>query len=535
MAVIPCRIRMLLAVLWFPFLAACDDDSKPSSPDAGPSVWDGTYEELEDRGEWIDPGHPFAPCAFDTRNANGQSCEELARFDTSACAPEALATIPLEGVYQSSLRVALPLEGGGTRTFAMPAGFRLRDTAATSTMFNQPLVHQDTQGGRFTLIGRPLHRRETTTLVGCQTPAPHVITGCFAVCRNDRVYFSGTFEAQRIAMHPGEPASSEELTPLAEHPIALGMPVDVYVTQGHAYVVSISHAGRAGGLTVFDVTNPRNPLLKTRISLPEANWNGVWAKGNALYIASEDRGTLVYDISQPADPLFLRDLPTGAAYGTHTVLVDGDRLYSMAPLAGTYVYDVTSPQNPVLRTVLSFPEEVGEDGPHDAFAYENRLYLSHGAGGYIVTDVTSLDDIQTLGQYNQGSWAHHSAVGTFAGKTLAFEGGETNGSHLRVLDVTDPARIALIGEFRMRQSTSMHNLILRGHLLYVAWYHEGLRVLDVSNPTRPKQVAHFHTYREEDPTRGDSLLEGAIGIRVPGDGYVYVVDTSRGLLILGEH
>jgi hypothetical protein len=27
---------------------------------------------------------------------------------------------------------------------------------------------------------------------------------------------------------------------------------------------------------------------------------------------------------------------------------------------------------------------------------------------------------------------------------------------------------------------------------------------------------------------------GAIGIRVPGDGYVYVVDMTRGLLVLRE-
>lgn len=31
-----------------------------------------------------------------------------------------------------------------------------------------------------------------------------------------------------------------------------------------------------------------------------------------------------------------------------------------------------------------------------------------------------------------------------------------------------------------------------------------------------------------------NLLEGAIGIRVPGDGHVYVVDTARGLLIFNE-
>jgi hypothetical protein len=46
-------------------------------------------------------------------------------------------------------------------------------------------------------------------------------------------------------------------------------------------------------------------------------------------------------------------------------------------------------------------------------------------------------------------------------------------------------------------------------------------------------VAYFNTYRENDPHRGD-YYDGAIGIRVPGDGYIYTVDTGRGLLILRE-
>ena len=77
---------------------------------------------------------------------------------------------------------------------------------------------------------------------------------------------------------------------------------------------------------------------------------------------------------------------------------------------------------------------------------------------------------------------------------------------------------------------SIHNMLLVGQRLYVAWYQEGVRLLDVSNPTQPRQVAHYNTFRETDPERTDDMFEGAVGIRVPGDGYVYVVDTSRGLL-----
>ncbi|WP_338863775.1 hypothetical protein [Myxococcus stipitatus] len=520
--------------------AGSPDSGSPDSgpPDAGPYVWDGTYTEMADPGDWLDPGAPYAPCTFDTTNAGAGACEELTRFDLSQCDRDALAAIPQEGIYETVNRNQVALMDGGVRFTVGAIGFRLQgEDAGTSTMFDTPLLHRNTQGGTFAVTGQSTRTATTYAMMGCKTPAPHVITGCFAVCRRGTFLRVGTFEAHRVAKRAGESESSGGLTLLSEHRAASGHAVDVYVTKGHAYVVSLDFKDKPGGLTVFDVSNPRAPVLRSSISLPgNTNWNGVWAKGDALYIAGLSTGTHVYDISNPATPTLVRIMPAGRS-GMHTVLVDGDRLYGSGTGVGTHVYDITQPLNPILRTVFTLPEDVNMGDPHDSFSYEGRLYISNSGGGYTVVDPSDLDNIKVLGTYMRPApeeFAHHNAVGTFGGKTIAFEGGEFNGSHVRVLDVTNPARIVKIGEFRMRQTTSMHNMILRGNLLYVAWYQEGLRVLDVSNPTKPKQVAHYQTFREEDPDRGDSLFEGAFGIRVPGDGYAYVADSSRGLLIFKE-
>ncbi|RKI58741.1 hypothetical protein D7X55_26795 [Corallococcus sp. AB049A] len=533
-------LRTLLVILALQLLPGCEDTPPKSSfdagtPDAGAFVWDGAYTELEEHGDWVDRG-PFAPCGFDSRDASSSACEELSRFDVSNCDPAALAMLPQEGIYLANTRDERRLADGGTLISTGPVGFQLRSDGGTSTLYDEPLRFRDTQDGRFSLIGTNTRTSLTMTLVGCQRPAPDVITGCFASCRRGKLSQQGTFEAHRVASWAGEPESSGGLTLLSERQVAQGQPVDVYVTLDHAYVVSLPYQGREGGLTVFDVRDPRNPILTASISLPgDSFWNGVWAWGNALYVASSVRGVHVYDLSNPALPVFVRSLPTGT-YGAHTVLVDGGRLYAMVPNTGTYVYDVSQPLAPVLRTLITIPGDFDSGGPHDAFVYENRLYISNAFGGYGVMDVTNLDDVRYLGLYPRPDlgFAHHSAVGTFAGRTLAFEGGEFHSSHLRVLDVTDPARIVKLGEFRMRPVTSIHNLILHGTRLYVAWYHEGLRVLDVSNPTRPTQVAHYNTFRESDPHRGDSIFEGVYGVRVPGDGHVYVVDSSRGLLVFNE-
>ena len=539
------RAWLSACVLMLSVLSGCKDEpvADPTSSDAGPEAppaWDGTYTELEEHGDWEDRGR-YAPCDFNSQGAPTEvSCEDLSRFNLSGCDPDALASIGDFGVYHSDVRTEARLADGGTRVSNLSVSFKL-EADGGGTLNDGVLRTRLADGGTFFLSSErtsPVTGVNVIALAGCKVPSPGIITGCYARCRNGRFSLAGTFEAHRMTWAQGEPESSGGMRMLSESPIAasLGKAVDIYVHKDHAYVVSSPDEGAspAGGLTVFDVKDREHPVLKTSVSIPgDHTWNGVWAKGDALYVASAASGVIVYDISNPGAPEYVRGMPIGSDSGAHTVLVDGDRLYAMSGGSLLHIFDVSQPLAPVLRQSITAPQD-GVSGAHDAFAYEGRLYISNSNGGYSVMDVTDLDNIRHLGQYVHGEYAHHSAVGTFAGRTIAFEGTEFNGSHMRVLDVTDPARIVKIGQFKMRPVTSVHNMLLKGNRLYVAWYHEGVRVLDVSNPTQPRQVAHFNTYRDNHPKASDYLFEGTFGIRVPGDGFVYAADSLRGLLIFNE-
>ncbi len=574
----PCLALLSSCALLLSTLSGCDDDSGPGpAPDAGTQVpiedsgtpdagepdsgtpdsgtpdsgtpdsgtpdasteepWDGGYTVLEEHGDWIDRGR-YAPCSFNSAgDPTTVRCDDLSRYDVSQCDPDALAQLDSYGIYMADVRGETVRADGGISLVPAFANFKLTSDGGVDTLGVSPLDIRNTDGGTFFIASSrtlPITGTAITALAGCQVPSPGILTGCYTRCTNGRFTRAGTFEAHRMPSYRGEGESSGGLRLLSESPIALGEAVDVYVHKGHAYVVSLADAGKEGGLTVFDVSDRAHPLFKASISLPgDSSWNGVWAKDDALYIAGNSTGIVVYDITNPAQPEYVRHLPAGD-FGVHTVLVDGNRLYGMSPDAVTLVYDVTQPLTPVQVQRIVVPEEFPNGGVHDAFAYQGRLYISNAFSGYAVMDVTDLEDVKFLGDYQHGSFAHHSAVGTFAGRTIAFEGTEFNGSHLRVLDVTDPAHIVKIGEFRLSPVNSIHNLILKGHLLYVAWYQEGVRVLDVSNPTKPRQVAHYTTFRDTDPGRRGILFEGTFGIRVPNDGYVYVADSVRGLLILNE-
>ncbi|RYZ37374.1 MAG: hypothetical protein EOO71_28295 [Myxococcaceae bacterium] len=506
-------------------LSGCHQDD-PEVPDAGPPNTGANVE----RTDYVDVV-PDVPCADPDYAAPRANCVDPGSFDLSGCDLGALGAVPPAATYRAILRY--------TSQSAFGAGFRLSAQDSPGTLMGRRLVHEqvDAQGffltNEFTTSTKAVQRY---ALAGCRVPEPGRITGCFVRCTDGVPDYSGTFDARRMNWSQ-EPVRSPSLHLVSETAVTQGDPVDVYVTKGHAYVVSLPRGAEAGGLSVINVADKAHPVLVTTLNLPNDNyWNGVWAKGDALYIASANSGVIVYDITNPAAPQYVRSLP-GGAINVHTVFVDGDRLYAMSPAPNgeTLVFDVASPLDPQLQGRLSVPREDPYGYPHDAFAYQDRLYVNHATTGYIVLDVTRPDVAPVLGTYTfAGQYSHANAVGTIDGRTIAFEGGERFGAHLRVLDVTNPARIRLLTQVKMRAETSIHNMVLQGTRLYVAWYHEGVRVFDVATPESPREVASFDTFNEFHPRSTDSLYQGAIGMRVPGDGVVYVVDLSRGLLMFDE-
>jgi hypothetical protein len=513
-----------------------------SVPDASVPEWDGTYVPLEEMGgefDFIDPGR-LASCGFvlPGDGGTGPACGSRESFDLTSCETSTLGQLSPTGIYAASTRTDV------NSLFFITYNFMISAAGGPESHNGDPILQKQVDSQGFYLSSlRTLADGGTslTAYAGCKAESVQRFTGCFQRCVNGEARrFQGTFAAERL-QRLDEPESSGGLTLVSEHRVELGFPSDIYVAKNHAYVVSQneSRTNLTGGLSVFDVTDRAHPVLRKTVSLTgDSSWNGVWAKDDALYVTSTKRGVLVYDISTPGDPQFVRSLPGGAA-SVHTVFVDGERLYAMHTADNrVLMYDVKAPLQPVLLGSHSVPGNDFSSGiPHDAFAYQNRLYINQMGQGYYVVDVADPASPMPLGAYEYAvfsNWSHANAVGTFAGRTIAFEGGEVDGAHLRVLDVTDPAKIVKIGEARMRTQTSIHNMVLVGQRLYVAWYADGVRVFDVANPTQPKQIAHYNSFRDSDPGRTEGLFVGAIGIRVPGDGYVYGVDVTRGLLILRQ-
>lgn len=497
----------------------------------------GPTQVLEDHGDWTP--EPLATCPLLPRDASAAECGTPESFDLSACERDSLAGLEADGHFNLHV-IGNDIRENANSQSTGALNFRSDGTV----LYNGALIPEArVEGSTFFLSGHGTFQDGRTyrvTYLGCKAPSAHRVTGCYVTCVAGAPTYQATFEAEKVQWRAGEEEASG-LTLVGEGVVAQGIVADVFVTKGHAYVVSLGN-GRAGpgGLFVFDLSDRGAPRLVNTITYPGDNyWNGVWAKDDALYVASESRGLLVFDIAEPASPKLLRSLPDGRPLNAHTVHGDNNRLYVMAisPTPETLIFDVKNAREPVLLGRYADPSvnPMVASFPHDATSWGPRLFVNHWAAGLLVLDVSDPTNVVKKGEYVYPRATSHTNRWHYVNNRLiVFEGGEDWGAHVRALDMTDLENPVLIGEYRLSPGVSIHNMELKDGLLYLAHYQHGVRVLDVTRPSQMREVAHFNTWRGTDRARGTLFYDGAIGMRVPGDGYVYVIDTSRGLLIFEE-
>ena len=105
----------------------------------------------------------------------------------------------------------------------------------------------------------------------------------------------------------------------------------------------------------------------------------------------------------------------------------------------------------------------------------------------------------------------------------------------RILDVRDPARIVELGQVAIPHTTafpvppgahSIHNFILQGSRAYMAWYSDGIRVVDFSDPGKPREIASF-----VDDDRGSDFWGVHLHRHANGKTYILGSDRTTGLWV----
>jgi len=235
---------------------------------------------------------------------------------------------------------------------------------------------------------------------------------------------------------------------------------DVAVADSYVFV------GTTGGVFTIDVTTASSPSILDFDALSESAMR-VKVLGMRLYVGNAWDGFAIYDITTPANPVFI----VSQAVGTYTrdICVDGNDLYC-ANLSDAYKYDITDTSAITLSTTYSC-----EDG-----AFECALY-----GTYFLTtrDKTGLSVFTKAGVFTttldkSGEIRNLRVEGNYC---YAMGAGETN-----ILSISDPTNISYEGKYTTDQ-VQYDGHIIDGDVMYVCDYSGSWYQVDISTPSSPTE------------------------------------------------
>jgi hypothetical protein len=326
---------------------------------------------------------------------------------------------------------------------------------------------------------------------------------------------------------------------------------------------------------------------------------GIQVCGGSRYDASIPRGLMLWDVTVPASPAQIGFLSFGCCTrGLHEFEIEyrpdlGKTFaYATDPTAeepddesptgredqqgrGPFrLIDITDPRNPQLVSHWGFltrgvvpaaGQGCDADGlyGHGAEPSEDGklVFLSYWDSGFVAIDVTNpanpvfkgravypanADGDGHSSNYDDERRLLYSADEDFCKSSGA--GIEKGFGYLRVWDYSNLAAPRQIGEYRTPNSLgtddqaagdyTIHNpfYVPSEETVYASWYTDGVRVIDVSNPRAPREVAYFVPPAGENPVKPNQRFVLPSTTQVWGvvvdNGLVYASDMNTGLWIL---
>lgn len=256
-------------------------------------------------------------------------------------------------------------------------------------------------------------------------------------------------------------------------------------------------SGNGGGVHIVDLTNPYSPQLLGIVNSTNGNgfnsvheivvWNNILIEN---FNGTSNKILKFINVSNPANPVFIRDLNPTETNWVHAVHVRGNRMFTSgwgnsSTRGRTEIYDISNitTQAP---TLLGFIE-----------------------------DPTSI----TAGNNMHSSWSSEDGNYLYSCRETSNGNGD-----VRVYNITNPAQPLIVYRIGMNDlginAVTPHNPVVMGNKLYVSWYQAGVQVFDLTNPAEPKRIGQYDTFlpqfnREEN---SNDLTDESWDLICGGDG-----------------
>lgn len=257
-----------------------------------------------------------------------------------------------------------------------------------------------------------------------------------------------------------------------------------------------------GGLAVFDISTPSNPVQVNSFVLPNSYSLCYWLSVNGNYLYVPDQNFFyIYDISTPSDPNLVGTYNTGTyLYEVKDASIVGN--YAFLGESGRFeILDISTPSN--LQVIGSCPLssciKVDVEG--------NYAYVANYRSGLSIIDITSYSNPTIVGQFNTIGFSYDVKVrGNYAYLANANLG-------LFIIDISNPTAPQEVGEFDT--FAGCLSVTLDGDYAYLTDFNKEVMIIDIKNPQLPIEVTSFSGgFPFEAMTDGNYIYTSDYGLKI---------------------
>jgi hypothetical protein len=342
----------------------------------------------------------------------------------------------------------------------------------------------------------------------------------------------------------------------------------------------IGHMRAPAGTSIVDIADPAHPKLVARLEMPPGTHSHKVRVHDGLMLVNRERngadknvspenfrgGLGIYDVTRPANPREITRWETDGM-GVHRFDFDGRHAYISPTVAGyrgniVMILDLADPSQPREVGRWWMPGQWTEGGEqpswqgtahrcHHPLRQGDRLYVSYWHGGFVILDIADMTKPRFVSSFD---WSPPFACPTHTTLPLPFP---LHGRRvmlvadedvartapgppacLWLVDITDERHPMPFASFQVDglddgtpqpEFTACHQPSekVTGTVIPAAWFAHGLRLIDIADPRRPREIGHFLPEIPEGSQRVQSN-----DVTTDDRGLFYLLDRLRGLTIL---
>ena len=297
--------------------------------------------------------------------------------------------------------------------------------------------------------------------------------------------------------------------------------------------------GMTDQTSFVDITDPENPVYLGRLPMTDGARGSVWRDikvyENHAFIVSDgagQHGMQVFDLTRLRDvggepETFAEDALYSDIASAHNIVINegSGYAYSVGTSGGgescgggLHMIDIREPTTPSFAGCFAH-ENTGRTGTgysHDALCLiyggpdtehvGREICIGSNENAISIADVTDKSAPIALstvsvgdgpsGYWHQG-WVTEDHRYFYLGDELDEIAAESeapfSGTRTIIFDIEDLDDPLMAGEYFGVSTSSDHNLYIVGDRMYQANYNSGLRILDISDPLNPVEVAYLDT------------------------------------------